>query len=307
MNSTATYYDWSIFAVIFVVLLVLDLCVANRGSEPPRLKTAAMWVGVWVSSALAFAAYIFATKGIQSGTEFLSGYMIEQALSVDNLFVFIIIFSYFGVKPEFQRRVLFYGIMGALVMRAIFIAAGVTLLHHFEWLTYLLGALLLYTGIKILKHDMNDVDPGKNPVIRLAKKFLPMTDSFSGEKFWVRENGSLLATPLLLVLISIEVTDLIFAIDSIPAVLAITRDPFIVFTSNVFAVVGLRSLYFVVSGAMQKLHYLNHGLALILIFVGSKMLFIEHHTLPTWTSLVVITVCLGGATLASLFKLKSNE
>jgi tellurite resistance protein TerC len=226
---------------------------------------------------------------------------VEEALSVDNLFVFILLFGYFKVPPEQERTVLFWGILGALIMRGVFIATGVALVNRFHWILYAFGIFLLYSGFKLMtESEDEEVDPSRNPILRLCRKLLPVTDTYQGNKFLVRRDGKLFATPLLIVLIVVETTDILFATDSIPAILAITRDPFIVYTSNVFAILGLRSLYFALAGLMKLFHYLNYGLAVVLIFIGAKMLLSMKYAIPTWVTLVVIAAVLASSVVASV-------
>ena len=267
---------WIAFAVIVVVLLALDLGVFNRKSHVIGVKEALIMSAFWIGIALAFNAVIFWQMGSQSGLEYTAAYVMEKALSVDNLFVFIIIFAFFGIAPEYQHKILFYGIIGALVFRAIFIFAGVTLVEKFDWLLYIFGIFLLITAVKLAVQKDQKVDPDKNIVVRGFKKIMPVSTDSQGGKFFVRNAGVLAATPLFLALLVIETTDIVFAVDSIPAVMGITTDMFVVYTSNVFAILGLRSLYFALAGIMSAMYYLKYGLAVILGFVGIKML------LPIW-------------------------
>ena len=278
---------WIAFAVIVVVLLALDLGVFNRKSHVIRIKEALIMSAFWIGIALAFNAVIFWQMGSQSGLEYTAAYVMEKALSVDNLFVFIIIFAFFGIAPEYQHKILFYGIIGALVFRAIFIFAGVTLVEKFDWLLYIFGIFLLITAVKLAVQKDQKVDPDKNIVVRGFKKIMPVSTDSHGGKFFVRNAGVLAATPLFLALLVIETTDIVFAVDSIPAVMGITTDMFVVYTSNVFAILGLRSLYFALAGIMSAMYYLKYGLAVILGFVGVKML------LPIWGYHVDVLVSLG--------------
>lgn len=278
---------WIAFAVIVVVLLALDLGVFNRKSHVIGVKEALMMSAFWIGIALAFNAVIFWQMGSQSGLEYTAAYVMEKALSVDNLFVFIIIFAFFGIAPEYQHKILFYGIIGALVFRAIFIFAGVTLVEKFDWLLYIFGIFLLITAVKLAVQKDQKVDPDKNIVVRGFKKIMPVSTDSQGGKFFVRNAGVLAATPLFLALLVIETTDIVFAVDSIPAVMGITTDMFVVYTSNVFAILGLRSLYFALAGIMSAMYYLKYGLAVILGFVGIKML------LPIWGYHVDVLVSLG--------------
>lgn len=278
---------WIAFAVIVVVLLALDLGVFNRKSHVIGVKEALIMSAFWIGIALAFNAVIFWQMGSQSGLEYTAAYVMEKALSVDNLFVFIIIFAFFGIAPEYQHKILFYGIIGALVFRAIFIFAGVTLVEKFDWLLYIFGIFLLITAVKLAVQKDQKVDPDKNIVVRGFKKIMPVSTDSQGGKFFVRNAGVLAATPLFLALLVIETTDIVFAVDSIPAVMGITTDMFVVYTSNVFAILGLRSLYFALAGIMSAMYYLKYGLAVILGFVGIKML------LPIWGYHVDVLVSLG--------------
>jgi len=280
-------------------MLVLDLTVFHRKSHKIEFKEALGWSAFWISLAAAFAVLVYFVRGRAASLDFATGYLIEESLSVDNLFVFLLIFRYFKVPSQFQHKVLFWGIIGALVMRFVFIWAGVALINRFHWIIYIFGAFLVYTGLKLLKSDDADVQPDQNPVLRAFRKFMPVTKDYEGGKFFVRHRG-LYATPLFLVLIVIETTDVAFAADSIPAILAITRDPLIVYTSNVFAILGLRSLYFALAGLMDAFHYLHYGLALILSFIGIKMLISNWVHLPTFVALGVVAGVLAISVIASL-------
>jgi len=291
---------WIGFNIFIVAMLLLDLKVFHRDVREVRMKEAIGWSVFWFALAMAFAAGVFFVFGSQKGLEFVTGYLIEESLSVDNLFVFLLVFRYFAVKPELQHKVLFWGILGALVMRLAFILAGVALLERFHWLIYVFGGVLIVSGIRLWVEKDKDVEPEKNPVVQLFRRFVPVLRSYRGEKFFVRKGGRLWATPLLVVLVFVETTDLIFAIDSIPAVLAISTDPFIVYTSNAFAILGLRALYFALSGIMHTFHYLHYGLSATLVFVGSKMVATQWVHLPTWVSLVVIALVLGVSIWASI-------
>jgi tellurite resistance protein TerC len=281
--------------------LFLDLAVWNRSGRVIPFRQALVSSALWIALALGFAVFIRFWLSPTKSLEFITGYLVEEALSVDNLFVFLLLFSYFKVPPEQERTVLFWGIIGALIMRGAFIVAGVALVHRFHWILYLFGAFLIYSGFKLMSEGEGaEIDPSRNLVLKLARKFLPVTDHYEGKKFLVRREGRWLATPLLIVLLVVETTDVLFATDSIPAILAITRDPFIVYTSNVFAILGLRSMYFALSGLMRLFHYLNYGLAAILIFIGVKMLASMKYDLPTWITLVVIAAVLAVSVLASM-------
>lgn len=292
---------WLIFNAVIVAMLFLDLVVLNRGGRVVPFKDALISSASWIAMAAIFAVFIHQWMGPPKSLEFVTGYLIEEALSIDNLFVFILLFAYFKVPPEQEKTVLFWGIIGALIMRAVFILSGVALVRRFHWILYAFGAFLIYGGFKLMAEgDEEEIDPSRNMVLRLCRRFLPVTDAYEGQKFLVRRDGRLLATPLFVALLVVETTDILFATDSIPAILAISRDPFIVYTSNVFAILGLRSLYFALSGLMKLLHYLNYGLAVVLIFIGAKMLLSMLYNIPTWATLVVIAGVLAISILASV-------
>ena len=301
-------YFWIGFNAFVVTMLVLDLTVFHRKAHVIKFKEAIGWSIFWISLAAAFAVIVYFWRGKHVALEFTTGYLIEESLSVDNLFVFLLIFRYFKVPGQLQHKVLFWGIIGALVMRFVFIWAGVALINRFHWIIYVFGAFLVYTGLKLLKSDDSEVKPEHNPVLRVFRKFMPVTDNYEGGKFFVRKRG-VYATPLFLVLLVIETTDVAFAADSIPAILAITRDPFIVYTSNVFAILGLRSLYFALAGLMDAFHFLHYGLAIILSFIGVKMLISNFVHLPTWVALGVVAGVLTLSVVASLVfpKQKSDK
>ena len=299
------WWAWTGFLAFVALMLALDLGVFNRRAHVVSLKEALAWCAVWFGLAMAFnllvALKMPATAGSNPGLEFFTGYIVELCLSVDNVFVFIVIFQYFRVEPKHQHRVLFWGILGAVVMRALFIFAGISLINAFHWIIYVFGAFLVYTGVKLaLPKKADGFAPEKNPAVKLARKFLPVTSHFEGGRFFTRVDGRLHATPLFIVLIIVETTDVMFALDSIPAVIAITRNEFIIFTSNIFAILGLRSLYFAVAGIMQLFRYLNVGLAIILVFVGSKMLASHYVSIPIKLSLGIIGTVLAGSILASV-------
>ena len=273
-------------------MLALDLGVFNRKVHAPSVKEAAAWSSVWITLALVFNILIFSTKGSQHGLEWLTAYLLEKSLSVDNLFVFVLIFASFRVELRHQHRVLFWGVLGALVMRAVMILAGTALLHRFEWMIYVFGGFLVFTGIKMLLTEDEERDPSQHPAVRLFKRLIPFDEKGGFDHFFTIRDGRRFATPMLLVLLSVEITDVVFAVDSIPAVLAVTRDPFIVYTSNVFAILGLRSLYFLLAKMMDRFHRLKTGLAVILAFVGVKMCIAEWLKIPTMVSLLVILTVL---------------
>ncbi len=283
---------WIGFNVFILLMLALDLGVFNRKAHEVSIKEALIWTGVWVTLAMCFNVLIYFWRGEVVALEFFTGYVIEKSLSVDNIFVFVLIFSYFKTPAIHQHKILVWGIIGALILRALFIFAGVALLEKFHWMIYVFGLILMYTGYKMLFQKEKIFDPEKDPIVRLFRRVMPVTNELHGDKFFVRQNGKRFATPLFLVLLLIETTDLIFAADSIPAILAITQDHFIVYTSNVFAILGLRSLYFALAGMMGKFQYLSKGLALILIFVGLKMLFVDFYKLSIQIALLVIIIIL---------------
>ena len=287
-------------------MLALDLGVFHRKSREITVKEAFLWTALWITLAFAFNIIVYYTQGEDKAFEFFTGYLIEKSLSVDNIFVIILIFSYFKVPQAYQHKVLFWGILGALVMRGAFIFVGVELIHKFHWLIYIFGAFLIYTGIKIVKSGDMTIDPGKNPLIRFAKRFFSVTEDFVKDRFFVKIDGRIWATPLFLVLILIESTDLIFAVDSIPAILAISDDAFIVYTSNVFAILGLRSLYFALAGIEKYFAYLKYGVSAILIFVGIKMAIVDFYKIPIEISLAFIFIALSLATLASMLFTKDK-
>ena len=295
---------WVGFNVFVLAMLALDLGVFHREAHEVSLKEAAAWSALWVTLALIFNYGIYHFLGPQAGLEFLTGYLIEKALSVDNIFVFVLIFSYFNVPPRYQHRVLFWGILGALVMRGAMIAAGAALIHRFHWIIYLFGAFLVFTGIRMATQTEHAIEPEANPVIRMLRRFMRVTNVYHGQKFFIREEvgGRMrrVATPLFVVLLMVETTDLIFAVDSIPAIFAVTTDTFLVYTSNVFAILGLRALYFLLAGVIHRFHYLKLGLSVVLVFVGIKMLLVDIFKIPIGISLGVIALVLGAAVVASL-------
>lgn len=291
---------WGGFGVFIVAMLALDVGVFHRHAHVVRVKEALCWSAVWIGLALLFNVGVYFWQGSTVALAFFTGYLIEKALSVDNLFVFLMIFSYFGVPPMYQHRVLFLGILGALIMRALMIAVGVTLIQAFHWVLYVFGGFLILTGVKMLLQKHEEVHPEHNPVVRLFTRFMPFTAQYYGERFFVTLEGRLFATPLFLVLVMVEATDLVFALDSIPAVLAITTDPFIVFTSNVFAILGLRALFFALAGIMGLFHYLRYGLAVVLAFIGMKMLLADIYHFPISIALGVVAGVLSVSVLASL-------
>lgn len=280
-------------------MLVLDLGVFHRRAHTVKFREALAWSGAWIALAAIFAVVIFFWHGRTPALEFVTGYVIELSLSVDNLFVFLLIFRFFQVPAIHQHKVLFWGILGALIMRALFIAAGVSLIQRFHWIIYAFGAFLVYSGIKLFFQEEAEIHPEKNPVLRLFRRWVPVTKDYVGNKFFVRSAG-LYATPLFVVLLVVETTDLLFAVDSIPAILAITRDAFIVYTSNVFAILGLRSMYFALAGMMEMFRYLHYGLSLVLISVGAKMLLSHYFEIPTPVALAAVAGVLAISVIASM-------
>lgn len=292
---------WAWIAVLGVILamLAVDL-VAHRSAHVVGIREAALWSAIWVSLGLGFGAVIWAAYGAQAGGEYLAGYLIEKSLAVDNVFVFALIFTYFAVPREYQHRVLFYGVLGALVFRAIAIGGGAVLIDRFAWILYVFGAFLVYTGWRMYRHRDDEADPSKSLVLRLVRRYVPSTDEYHGQKFLVRKAGKWVATPLFMVLVSVETTDIIFAVDSIPAIFAVTQEPFLVFTSNAFAILGLRAMYFLLADLIDRFVYLKAGLSAILVFVGAKMLLLDVWKVPIALSLAVIATCLTIAVVASL-------
>jgi tellurite resistance protein TerC len=292
---------WLGFSIFIVTMLSLDLGLFNRNAHTIKYREAWIWSGVWVTLALIFAALVFHYQGSVRGLEFLTGYLIELSLSVDNLFVFLLIFSYFKVPAKFQHRVLFWGVMGALIMRLTMIFVGAALINRFNWIIYIFGAFLVYTGIKMFRHEEIDIQPDQNFAVRMLTKLLPITRHYEDEKFFTKVNGKRAGTLLLLVLMVVEVTDLVFAVDSIPAIFAITTNTFIVYTSNVFAILGLRSMYFLLAGVVEKFRYLRTGLAIVLTFIGLKMLVVAlGFHIPILFSLGFVALVLLGSVVASL-------
>jgi tellurite resistance protein TerC len=290
---------WILFNLFVVAMLALDLSVLHRPSHPVRFREALAWSGLWIALAAAFAVLVLFWHGRTPALQFVTGYVVELSLSVDNLFVFLVIFRYFKVPDAYQHKVLFWGILGALIMRGVFIVAGVGLIRRFSWIIYVFGALLVYSGIKLLRQGETEIHPEKNFVLRLFRRVFPVTTEYVGGQFLVRRDG-LYATPLLVVLLVVETSDILFAVDSIPAVLAITLNAFIVYTSNVFAILGLRSMYFALAGLIDVFHYLHYGVSVVLIFIGLKMLGSHYVTIPTGWALAIVLVVLGGSILASL-------
>jgi tellurite resistance protein TerC len=297
-NSAALWIGFSLF-ILF--MLSLDLGLFNRKAHRIKYREATIWSIVWVTLAMIFAGIVFWNQGTSRGLEFVTGYLIELSLSVDNLFVFLLIFSYFKVPSKYQHRVLFWGVLGALVMRLTMIFIGATLINRFHWIIYIFGAFLVYTGIRMFTQQDTDIQPEENAVVRLVTRVVPMTREYEEEKFFTKVEGRRTGTLLLLVLVIVEVADLVFAVDSIPAIFAITTNPFIVYTSNVFAILGLRSMYFLLAGVVEKFHYLKTGLAIVLTFIGAKMLVVAVGVnIPIWFSLVFVALVLLSSVIASL-------
>jgi tellurite resistance protein TerC len=303
---TDSFWLWTGFNLFVLLMLALDLGVFHRKSHVVSFREAIAWTVAWVTLAMIFNLGVWHFAGAQKALEFTTGYVIEYSLSVDNIFVFAMLFSYFAVPPIYQHRVLFWGILGALVMRALMIVAGTVLITKFAWIIYLFGGFLILTGIKMIVKREEEIHPERNPVVRWFKKLMPVTSDYRGDRFFVREKGVRMATPLFVVLLLVEISDVIFAVDSIPAIFAITKDPFIVYTSNIFAILGLRSLYFALAGVLSKFHYLKIGLGVVLTFVGVKMLL--GHTaykIDTLLSLGVIVTVLAASIIVSLLRPKS--
>ncbi len=301
-HSIATPLITIIFLVVVVLLLMIDLGVFHRHAHAVRPKEALIWSCVWVLLSISFGIWVHFRYGSQPGLEFFAGYLIEKALSVDNVFVFIMIFSYFRVPSHLHHKVLFWGILGALIMRAVLILSGAALIRRFEWILYLFGAFLIYTGLKMLREGETEIDPDKNPVVRKFQKLVPMVSDYSSGKFYVRQGGKLLATPLALVVLTVETTDLMFATDSIPAIFGVTTDPFIVYTSNVCAILGLRAMYFLLAAVVDRFTYLSTGISIVLMFIGAKMLTIDFYNMPIGMSLAIVAVILAASVIISLLR-----
>jgi tellurite resistance protein TerC len=299
-------WAWLLLIGVLAAMLIADLLLVHRTPHDITIKEAGIESAIWISIGLSFTFVMWGWHGGSAAGEYLSGYLIEKSLSIDNVFVWAVIFSYFGVPKKYQFRVLFWGIFGALVLRAAFIFAGVSLIERFDWILYVFGAFLLVTAVRVARHKEGEVHPENNPVLKLVKRFVPSTDEYDGQKMFSMKTGRRLATPLFAVLILVETTDVIFAVDSIPAILSVSHQTFIVFSSNAFAILGLRSLYFLLAGVQGKFRYLNLGLGVILFFVGVKMLLLDVWHMPTWLSLIVITVILTVTILASLWADKKH-
>jgi tellurite resistance protein TerC len=307
LQSIGTPGLWAGFIIFVIAMLALDLGVFHRKAHVVRFKEALTWSIIWVSLALVFNAVVWWSFGSQKGIEFLTGYLIEKSLSIDNIFVFVVIFTALRIPAQYQHRVLFWGILSALVMRAVMIFAGAAMIARFHWLIYIFGAFLVITGIKLFMQSGSEASPEKSWAMRLAYRVIPSTERFDGSRFFTRVDGRTLATPLFMALILVEITDVIFAVDSIPAIFAITLDPFIVFTSNIFAILGLRSLYFLLADVVDKFRYLKVGLAAVLVFVGVKMTIVDIYKIPALVSLAVVALLLGVSIVASLVAAKRSE
>jgi tellurite resistance protein TerC len=299
--TEAPLWAWFGFLAVVGLMLAIDLGIFHRHAHIVSLREAAIWSVVWVVVALLFNLVILFWMGKREALEFLTGYLVEKALSADNIFVFAVLFNYFAVPPAYRHRVLFWGVLGAIVMRFAFIMAGAALLKKFHWVVYIFGIIVILSGIKLIRQRDGQVDPEKNPVIQLARRFLPLTPHYVGQQFVVRDDGRFVFTPLALVLLAVETTDVVFAVDSVPAIFAITRDPFIVFTSNICAILGLRALYFVLEGVMKLFRYLDEGLAIILVFIGIKMLLSEVYPIPVGLSLGFVLLVLTITIVLSLW------
>ncbi|NGP88349.1 TerC family protein [Fodinibius halophilus] len=291
---------WTVFNIFIIAMLIIDLTVFHDKDDKETIRQALIWTGVWIALALIFGVGIYYYMGTQTALDYYTGYLIEKSLSVDNIFVFLLVFSYFKVPEEYQHKVLFWGIFGALIMRFLFIFTGVALLERFHWIIYIFGGFLVFTGIKLAFEKDKEVHPERNPILKLVRKIIPTTKSYHGSAFFIRKMGKLIATPLFVVVVVIETTDVVFALDSIPAILAITRDEFIVYSSNAFAILGLRALYFALSGIMRLFHYLHYGLSAILVFVGIKMLLADFYHIPTPFALGFIAFTLAASVIASI-------
>jgi tellurite resistance protein TerC len=304
---TTEIYFWIGFVTFLALMLAIDLGIFHRKSHTVTFKESLGWTLVWIALAMIFAAIVYYWKGSEKAIEFITGYVIELSLSIDNLFIFILVFSYFHVPQQYQHKVLFWGILGALVMRVIFIFAGVALISKFHWIIYVFGAIIIVSGVKMLFQKDKKIEPEKNPLIRLVKKMIPVTNEYHGDQFFIKiKNGAWAATPLFIVLVFVEITDLIFAVDSIPAILAITTDTFIVFTSNAFAILGLRSLYFALAGMLNLFRFLHIGLSFVLIFIGLKMVLSDIYKIPIEYALLTVLSILLTSICASLILKKKH-
>ncbi len=299
IHSVAAPHHWTIFLGLIVGLLAFDLGVLQRRGRPLGFRAAAAWCAFWVALSLGFNLWIGQRFGSEPALQFLTGYLLEYSLSVDNIFVFLVIFRFFAVPAEHQHRVLFWGVLGAILLRAAFILAGAALIHRFHWLLYVFGAFLVLTGLRLMRHEEPQVHPEHNPIVRLFQRFFPVASRYHGEHFLVRDGGRWLFTPLALVLVVIETTDVLFALDSIPAIFGVTTDAYLAFTSNILAVLGLRALYFLLRGLMDRFRYLSIGLGAVLVFIGIKMLIEKVWEIPILVSLGVVSALIGGSVLVS--------
>lgn len=298
---------WILFNVFILAMLIVDLKVFNRKPHEISIKESLIWTGIWIAMAVIFGIGIYFFMGPQSSLDYFTGYLIEKSLSVDNIFVFLLVFTYFGVDSIYQHKVLFWGIFGALVFRFLFIMVGVALLEQFHWIIYIFGAFLVFTGIKLGLEKDKEIHPEKNPILKLVRRFIPITKDFHGPDFFIKRGSRIIATPMFVVLVVIETTDIVFALDSIPAIMAITRDTFLIYSCNAFAILGLRALYFALSGVMRLFHYLHYGLAFILVFIGIKMLIESFVHIPTLITLSVIVVTLTVSVIFSVKYPKEEE
>lgn len=299
---------WLIFAVTVVIMLAIDLGVLNRKSHEIKLREALLWSVMWIAVSLIFNLGVYFMKGPEAATHFFTAYLLEKSLSMDNIFVFLLIFTFFKVKTSYQHKVLFWGILGAVFFRGVFILAGVVLIQKFHWIIYIFGAFLIFTGIKMaFSKEDEDIHPEKNPLIRMARKIFPTLKRYVNDKFFIRRKGMLIATPLFIVLLVIESMDIVFAVDSIPAVFGVTLDPFIVYSSNIFAILGLRALYFVMAGVIRLFEDLHYGLSLVLVFIGVKMLIADFYKIPSTVVLMVIAIILTVSILISLMRKRVNK
>jgi tellurite resistance protein TerC len=298
---------WVVFNIFVVMMLIIDLMVFNRKPHEISIKESLIWTGIWITLAVIFGIGLYFYMSPQDSLDYFTGYLIEKSLSVDNIFVFLLIFTYFGVEPKYQHRVLFWGIFGALVFRLLFIFAGVALIEQYHWVIYIFGAFLIFTGVKLGLEKDKEIRPDKNPILLIIRRFIPITRHFHGQKFFIKRNGRIIATPMFVVLVVIETTDIVFALDSIPAIMAITRDTFIIYSANAFAILGLRALYFALAGVMRLFHYLHYGLAFILVYIGIKMMLEGVYQIPTMFTLFVIIATLTLSVLLSVFFPKESE
>lgn len=298
---------WIVFNVFIISMLIVDLMVFNRKPHEISIKESLVWTGIWIVLAIVFGIGLYLYVSPDTALDYFTGYLIEKSLSVDNIFVFLLIFTYFGVKPKYQHKVLFWGIFGALVFRFLFIFIGVALIEQFHWVIYIFGAFLVFTGIKLGLEKDKEIRPDRNPILKLVRRFIPITKDFHGQNFFIKKRGRYIATPMFVVLIVIETTDIVFALDSIPAIMAITRDTFIIYSANAFAILGLRALYFALSGVMRLFHYLHYGLAFILVYIGFKMLLEGIYQIPTTITLVIIISTLITSVLLSIFFPKKDD